>query len=575
MLIRGYKVFLSVLSGALLIFCFPKANLSFLAWFSFLPLFWAVHKKSPGESFFYSYLAGVVFFFGALYWVGYVSGLGFVLLVFYLAVYFGLFGLACSFALKLHPCLSLFFIPSFWVILEYLRSHLFTGFGWALLAHSQSRNLPLIQLSSITGAYGVSFLVMLVNVGIWRIIAANPAPARRGGVNFPPLAEGPARAGRDQGEGEHLVSRKNKLTRFITGLITFIFLAGVIIYGYSKLKRPEPEGSAIKIALIQASIPQELKNSRSGLSNLILDKHLVLTKLSAVKGEIGLSRPGEKIESGRRPVKSADLVVWPETAVPDYILDKQDLYAAIVEMVKETGIPLLTGLPYYQEEKDEYYNSAVLFSKEGIPGTRYDKLHLVPFGEYLPLRPLLSSLSNIIDRIDEIGDYNPGLEYTVFSLPGGARFSVLICFEDMVAGLSREFIKRGARLLINITNDAWFENSSAPYQHMDGSIFRAVENGVPLVRCANTGVSCFIDADGRVGKRVRDAEGRDVFITGYCADEVNLPERSGLTFYTRFGDLFCLLCGVIVAVMASLDKYIRIRYNIIKYGRIKKVLKNV
>jgi len=361
----------------------------------------------------------------------------------------------------------------------------------------------------------------------------------------------PPLVGGGKGEGEY-VFRKNKLTRLITALITFIFLAGTIIYGYSKLKRPEPEGSTLKIALIQASIPQELKNSRSGLSKLILDKHLVLTKLSAVKGEIGFSHPGEKSENARRPVKSADLVVWPETAIPDYILEKQDLYAAIVGMVKETGIPLLTGLPYYEEEKNEYYNSAVLFSKEGIPGIRYDKLHLVPFGEYLPLRPLLSLLSGLVSRIDEIGDYNPGLEYTVFSLPGGASFSVLICFEDMVANLSREFVKRGARLLINITNDAWFENSSAPYQHMDGSVFRAVENGVPVVRCANTGVSCFINADGRVGKRVRDAEGRDVFITGYCTGEVTLSERSGLTFYTRYGDLFCLLCGVIVvAVMAS------------------------
>ncbi len=562
--------FLSVLSGLLLIFCFPKANLSFLVWFGFLPLFWAIHKRSPKESFFYSYLTGIIFFLGALYWVSYVSGLGFVLLVFYLALYFGVFGLACSYALKLHPYLSLFFIPSFWVILEYLRSHLLTGFGWALLAHSQSQNLPLIQFSSITGAYGISFLIMFVNIALWQIISGS-SPPLAGGV--PSIKRGFRGVLR---EGKH-TPHNNKLTRLIIVLITFIFLAGTIIYGYSKLKRPEPEGSTLKIALIQASIPQELKNSRSALSNLILDKHLVLTKLSAVKGELGLSRPGEKAENARRPVKSADLTVWPETAVPDYILGKQDFYAKIVEMVKETGIPLLTGLPYYEEEKNEYYNSAVLFSpyrklhnfpydskklrgdsraflKEGIPGTRYDKLHLVPFGEYLPLRPFLSLLSGLVSRIDEIGDYNPGSEYTVFSLPGGARFSVLICFEDMVAGLSREFVKRGAQLLINITNDAWFENSSAPYQHMDGSVFRAVENGVPVVRCANTGISCFIDADGKVGKRVRDAEGRDVFITGYRTGEVKLPERSSLTFYTRYGDLFCLLCAVIVVAAMAFCK---------------------
>jgi apolipoprotein N-acyltransferase len=196
-----------------------------------------------------------------------------------------------------------------------------------------------------------------------------------------------------------------------------------------------------------------------------------------------------------------------------------------------------------------------LISSQGETLVKYNKLHLVPFGEYIPLKKIFPFL----ETIAPIGDIRPGQDYTIFALPGPqspvpslnaqtrkrtnaqTKFAVLICFEDLFPELARNFVKKGAQFLVNITNDAWYRKTSAPYQHLQASVFRAVENRVSLARAANTGVSGFITPNGKIISLVCDRTGRNIFIEGYKDQEIAIIERRP-TFYTRYGDVFIVVC---------------------------------
>jgi apolipoprotein N-acyltransferase len=224
-------------------------------------------------------------------------------------------------------------------------------------------------------------------------------------------------------------------------------------------------------------------------------------------------------------------------------------YKRTSNFAKEIKTPLLLGAVTSRDGL--YYNSAVLVSKEAKLLKRYDKLHLVPFGEYIPLRKILGFLETVVP----IGDFTAGGDYTIFTLP--TRFSVLICFEDLFPEISRGFVKRGADFLINITNDAWFQKTSSPYQHLAASVLRAVENRAFLVRSANTGISGFIAPSGKIISLVQDKMGRNIFINGYSTQEMLAPLEKNLSFYTRFGDMFILACFLFVllySILPSLRK---------------------
>ncbi len=501
------ELFLCLLSAVLLILSFPKSNLEFLAWFGFIPLFFALQNKSKGKAFLLSYLTGVIFWLGIIYWLIHVTFIGMIVFVLYLALYFGLFGLIVSACLL--PILRqaqdtspkdteqsrsatyyLLFIPSLWVILEFIRSHLFTGFPWALLGYSQYLNLPVLQIADITGVWGVSFLVMMVNVAIIEITSS----AIRG--------------------------LRPRLKAVGILMIALLFLT--LSYGYFRLfQRPAMNTRhSILISVIQGNIPQELKWNKDS-NDFIMDRYFSLTA-QALKDK-------------------PDLIIWPEAALPVVLEDEPYYYERVKGFVKEINIPLLLGAVNLRDNL--YYNSALLISEKGELLVRYDKLHLVPFGEYIPLRKILSFLETIVP----IGDFTRGKEYTVFNLPTPYsllptnEFSVLICFEDLFPDLSREFVKRGAVFLINITNDAWFKKTSSPYQHLCASVFRAVENRVFLVRSANTGVSGFIAPTGKIVSLVGDKFGNHIFVSGYKSHEISLSKRS-LSFYTRYGNIFVIAC---------------------------------
>jgi len=498
-------LFLCLLSGCLLIFSFPNFNLWLFAWFGFVPLFFAIQNKRKFKAFLLSYFTGLIFWFGTIYWLIHVTFPGLVLLVLYLALYFGIFGLLISFYPLSAIRYPLIYIPCLWVLLEYLRSYLFTGFGWALLGYSQFLNLPVIQIADITGVWGVSFLVMMVNVVIWQLM--------------------------------NVTSHKSQVARIKSGylVISFFLLGASLIYGYYRLSLRPATGDLqpIKVSVIQGNIPQELKwQTRS--REFILDRYLTLSR------DASCEEPG--------------LVIWPEAAVPGYLFNPQDkwMFERIFNFAKDRKLNFLIGA--VAEEGENYFNTAILVDGQGRIIQRYNKLHLVPFGEYIPFKKAFPFLETIVP----IGDFTAGREYTVFSLDGTTKFSVLICFEDLFPELSRRFVKKGANFLVNITNDAWFGKTPSPFQHLALSVFRAVENRRFLLRAANTGVSGFIAPNGAVSSLVADNRGKAVFITGY--ETAFVYPRDNITFYTRFGDIVVLIC-LILAIYGIINKYRKPRIN--------------
>jgi len=517
------QVSLAVLSSLLLALAYPGFNMSYLAWVALVPLFFALEKRKPKERFLIGYVFGLVFFSCILYWLFNVTIPGTIVLVLLLALQGGIFSSlsafaelpACRegrlprsatadkyFASAIHRLLSVAFVPAAWVFTEYLRSHLLTGFPWALLGYSQSANLPVIQIADITGAYGVSFLIVLLNFTIFLALKKSPK-------------------------------------RFYILFFVFVLFSLVFIYGQNRIGHLYPF-QKLDVSVIQGNIPQDEKWNPN-LREAILSKYENLTKESLK------DRP--------------QLVIWPETSLPGY-LGERDLKRRITELAGRNNIFLLVGA--LREDKEKIFNSASLISDSGTILGTYDKIHLVPFGEFIPFGKALSTLRGFINK--PIGDFERGNDFKVFRIklrtevrdPESIRkaiefhsFSVLICFEDIFPGLSRQFVKNGAKFLVNITNDAWFGKTAAPYQHTQGSVFRAVENRVPVLRAANTGVSCIIDHTGKIVALVKK-DNKETFVDGYAS--AIIEPVSAETIYTRFGDVFSWICILFVFIGLILAK---------------------
>ncbi len=510
-MLRKIKFLLAEISALLLILSFPGFNLWICAWFAFIPLFFALENQKPLNAFLLSYLTGFIFFLGTIYWLIHVSLPGMIIVAAYLALYFGFFGLIVNKGARLTILERLFLIPAAWVALEWARSYVFTGFGWALLGYSQSSNLPIIQIADVSGPYGVSFLIVMFNAAAFFTIK-----------NF-----------RDRNE------------RLIPVVMTAILMIAVLGYGLLRLNNVFT-GEKIKVSVVQGNIPQDQKWDERFVTKII-DKYSALTVSAAA------DKP--------------DLIIWPETSVPGFIEDQNSLLGWVRGLIKLTDVPLLVGAPRYEHVtgRELYYNSAFLFLKDGSIANHYDKMHLVPFGEYVPLQKLFFFVQRFAPR--PIGDFVGGKEFTVLRFPversvketdhnwklmKRVGFGCLICFEDIFPDLARGLVKNNAGFLVNITNDAWFGRSSAAYQHAQASIFRAVENRVNVIRAANTGLSCFIDQKGRVVSKV-SADGKDLFIDGFKAHEIVLSRTR--TVYTAYGDVFAYLC--IFFTVFYLSRYIR------------------
>ncbi|HEY6872661.1 MAG TPA: apolipoprotein N-acyltransferase [Geobacteraceae bacterium] len=491
---------LALLSGVLLALSFPKPGLSFLAWFAFVPLLLAIGTKEPRGAFRLGFVSGLTAYVGILYWLNIVmttygklhwsvSFCLFILLTAYLALYTGLVAFVARRGEVggISPLLS---FPFVWVGLEYARAYVLTGFPWASLGYSQYRTLPLIQIADITGVYGLSFLIAFANVVICRIV--------RGGG------------------GE-----RGRVYPTASVAILLVLLVATLGYGFHRLQTPE-KGGPLKVALTQGNIPQDVKWDPAFQEKTVE----VYEKLSR-----------------RACAGGSDLVVWPESAAPFYLQSDTKYAPRIESLASELKTCMVVGSPAVEADRERirYLNSAFLLAPSGKVVGRSDKMHLVPFGEYVPLSRFLPFVNKLVAGI---GDFSPGSAITPLDT-GKGKIGVLICFEGIFPELARAYVREGSRLLVNITNDAWFGRSSAPYQHLSMIAFRAVENRVPLVRSANTGITAIIDSRGHIRRMT------PIFTETYLTGEVRLGE--GDSFYTRDGDLFALACLAMSAVLVVLS----------------------
>jgi apolipoprotein N-acyltransferase len=492
-------LFLAASSGLLLTLSFPKIGASLLAWFALVPLFAASKDLSLKSGFYLGLLAGLAHFLTLLYWLAhtmstyghlpfYVSLPVLFLLSFYLALFIAFFSLAVT-GLCSSP-LSLFFTaPLVWVALEYIRSFLFTGFPWELLGYTQFKLVHIIQISDIFGVYGVSFCIVLLNTSLFLIYLALTG-----------------KEWKDKNIG-------TKQAVLVTAGVAVIL---AVVWGYGnirihRLHELTDSSPSVKVAVIQGNIDQAQKWDPA------------FQRSSTVK-YIHLSLRSKNFQP--------DLVVWPETATPFYFTKNNELSRLVLSGIRETGADFLIGSPAYDFKKNKivYYNSAFLVDASGNVLGRYDKAHLVPFGEYVPLKKWLPFVGKMVESVGDFGTGENGrtLKWKNF------RIGVLICYEIIFPPLSRAMVQNNASILINLTNDAWYGKSSAPYQHFSMAIFRAVENRRSLVRAANTGISGFIDPSGKVIEATR------IFKDAVITQKVPIIEMK--TFYSKFGDVFAMAC---------------------------------
>lgn len=488
----------AALSGGMLALSFPKPALWPLAWIAFVPLLVAIGRKSPRQAGVLGFMAGTVAYAGILYWLnivmvsfGHLPVAVSVCLYLVLTAYLSLFPAAAAWGMRrgelmgISPMMS---FPVLWVGLEYLRAFALTGFPWASLGYSQYGLLHLIQIADLTGVYGISFLVALANVVLYRLLKSRfsrqPCPLPAGGL-----------------------------------LVLAVLVAGVLWYGSHRLAEPV-SGKPLKVALIQGNIPQDVKWDPA-FQEATVAIYEKLTR-QAMAG-----RPG--------------LVIWPESAAPFFFQDEYVYAQRVIGLVKGTGSYLLFGSPAYEQGADRlhYLNSAFLVGPDGIVLGRSDKRHLVPFGEYVPLARLLPFVHKLVAGI---GDFSPAPRLAPLETDRG-RLGVLVCYEGIFPELSRAYVRAGSQILVNISNDAWYKRSSAPYQHLTMTVFRAVENRVPLVRATNTGITAIIDSRGRIHGATR------LFEEAVVSGEVT--PGSEKTFYTRRGDLFAGVCLVLTVLLAA------------------------
>ena len=499
---------LPFLSGVLLFLAFPNYHLGWLAWVAFVPLLLGIWERSPWQAFLMSWICGMIFFLGITpWWIEefqsvsiLASSLGYI----YLGLYFGLFGLLLSLVVRRIRMPFLIASP-IWVLFEYLRSNLsFLAFPWVLLGHSQYQNLPLIQMAAFTGVYGVSFIIVLANgaiadwIGYWM----------------------------DRRELRAIIGFKNPPV--LRGTIVLAIILVLWVAGWMSLL-PAPSGKSLSVAVVQGNIPQKMKWKREY-------RESILSQYESLTGEAAKSRP--------------QLIVWPETSTPGLILKDMSLLQRVVSIIRNNQTYFLVGSAEYPKfEKDlikarRSGNTALFFSPEAKVLGQYLKIRLVPFGEYIPYENIIPWPDFIVQKEKRNFDI-AGSEPTIFQVDAH-QFGTLICWEVLFPDLTRNLVKKGADFVINITNEAWFGKIAFPYQMLSSCVFRAVENRVNLVRCANTGISCFVDPYGRVTGRVTNG-GNDIFVSGTLTQKILISSPG--TFYTRHGDLLVYGCIAFLVVI--------------------------
>jgi apolipoprotein N-acyltransferase len=517
---------LAALSGILQVLIFPTPNLYWLSWIAFAPLLLAVlqarspgglppgpaapgprHAATAGQAFLLGWLSGAIFYAGSCYWVMYTmhvygglnpaAALGvLVLFCLWVGAQTGLFTLLLSLVARgaRKPGIglrrALVFAPFLWVAVEFSRTHI-VGFPWDLLGTAQIDNVPMTRLATVTGVYGLSFEIMLVNT-----VFAAALLAPRGGRRL---------------------------------LLLAAILAACALQA-SVFVQPPPAPAMETARLVQPDLlldanwsPQMFRHTLEELSRKSL--------------------PPPPAESTGEP--DAELIIWPESPAPFFTNDPL-FRSTLSQLAMQTHAYVIAGavgirddLPRGPLEPPQLFNSAVLIAPDGRWTGRYDKIHLVPFGEYVPFKGLFG-FAHQLTR--EVGDFVPGWRRQIFDL-GGYKAGTFICYESIFPGEIRQFAANGAQVFVNISDDTWYGHTAAPLQHLNQARMRAIENRRWVLRDTNTGITASIDPYGRVV----EAAPRDV----QTALSLPFGVVRSTTFYTRHGDWFAWLC-VIISIVVGL-----------------------
>ncbi|WDP90928.1 MAG: apolipoprotein N-acyltransferase [Desulfobacter sp.] len=475
-------------TGILLTAAFPDAALYPAAFFALVPLWAALAAMTPRQAFYAGLAAGTAHYLTLIYWIvptltqfgklPMVAALGcLVLLALYLALYPALFALAMK-KLPVPGWLTPFWGAAVWTGLEYIRTYALTGFPWGVLGYSQYANRLLVQVADISGVLGISFILVVCNGILTQTLLV-------------------VRKKTDAGSAFALSAG-----------LGLALVAGALGYGSARLETVAQwtaQGEKTKISIIQGNIEQD-KKWDNAFKDFTLDRYEALS-LSALP---------------------ADLVVWPETALPFYYGRDRENSSRVEALVQRAGTYFLVGSPAVEVSKENirYYNRAYMFNGHSLVTGTYDKAHLVPFGEYVPLQDLLWFVEKLTAQA---GNFSIGTTGPIPLAFGTHKTGVLICFEILFPGISRQFVLNGADILTTITNDAWFGRTSAPAQHFAIAVLRAVENRRAMIRAANTGISGVIDPSGR------PLAATGLFTEAALTREV--PALKQTSFYTRHGDL--------------------------------------
>ena len=526
------------LSAILLFLSFPNANLFPLAWFALVPFFIAVSRATNWKSAFcIGYLTGFLFFAGLLvaivllypYANIYQTLLGYLLLVGYTALYFGVFAVFVQLLSWRSGILFPVATACVWTALEWVRSWMLTGFPWGSIGYSQWNNLPGIQIASVVGVHGISFVVVFLNAGIATMLRAH----RRW---------------------------RQEVSAMVVPLLVMLVCFG---YGVFRLRSAESSTAAEKphadnsTGSVVKTVSPEILNIGLVPGNIPQLRKWKLTEFPAIfRRYIALTHEASR--------DAPDVVIWPETTVRGEVLSDQwpTYHGRFKQLLRETGIPMLIGATDYEKvdgmgnKVDKVYNRAFSVSPEGKILGEYAKMRLVPFGEYVPLA---SFLPNLI----QFKPFEPGKSVNLLPLfnvkNAGVEkieIGVSICFESGFPDHFRQFVKKGARVMGILTNDAWFEGTAFPELHLSMAPFRAVENRIAVFRCANGGFSGVFDRFGRTTTPL---------VTPHTAQEIlvaSVPLREGeQTLYTRYGDWFPILCALLYVGWLGWRIIVRFRHK--------------
>ncbi|MDD5020907.1 MAG: apolipoprotein N-acyltransferase [Endomicrobiaceae bacterium] len=471
---------LSILTGVLIALSFPKINAFYLTWIAFVPLIYSALRNCVKNSLIYGFLAGFICNGISLYWIFpfiqyntdsiIQSVIVSVLLWSYLALYFALWSGFLSFTRRhLYPLLSILFASCAWVSLELLRTYFLTGFPWNLLGYTQNSFLQIIQIADVIGTYGISFVIICVNMLLY-----------------------------------YWLFSKSGKRKYI--LISALVMLILITYGLMKMQKFNTSyGEKLTIGVVQPNIDQYKKWDSEY-------KNEILTTLES---------SAKYFEN-----KNVDMIVYPETTLPGFLQGDTEIQDLIKNISKLSYLNLI-GAPSKIDNK--IYNSIFAINNEEIANI-HDKNHLVIFGEYIPFRKILSKFFGILNSL---GDFSKGGVMQVYSC-GKIIVGPTICSENFFPSLSRDLVSKGAKILTNHTNDAWFFDTFAPYQHFVMNIFRAVENRKNIIVSANSGVSGVIDSYGNTIFKTQVNENINFTSSAYQNDYV--------TIYSKFGDFFAFAC---------------------------------